>query len=151
MSPCHFVPIKLNIWYTCNCVTFVWKKNKTMVLNKSEFFLMQHRSTHAASLAFACSCRYVAPGLNQSDGLPGHPSNFFSDREPQTGSLFAYWLVIHTAIWLAPSNFREGNFTNHDNTYAYMHLSSTSCSHDVDFVLILHVPPNILSFFPFLL
>lgn len=118
-----------------------------MVLNKSEFFLMQHRSTHAASLAFACSCRYVAPGLNQSDGLPGHPSNFFSDREPQTGSLFAYWLVIHTAIWLAPSNFREGNFTNHDNTYAYMHLSSTSCSHDVDFVLILHVPPNILSFF----
>lgn len=53
------------------------KKNKTMVLNKSEFFLMQHRSTHAASLAFACSCRYVAPGLNQSDGLPGHPSQFF--------------------------------------------------------------------------
>lgn len=94
-----------------------------MVLNKSEFFLMQHRSTHAASLAFACSCRYVAPGLNQSDGLPGHPSNFFSDREPQTGSLFAYWLVIHTAIWLAPSNFREGNFTNHDNTYAYIYAS----------------------------
>lgn len=74
MSLCHFVPIKHLI---CNCVTFVWKKNKTMVLNKSEFFLMQHRYNHAASLAFACSCRYVAPGLNQSDGLPGHPSQFF--------------------------------------------------------------------------
>lgn len=74
MSPCHFVPIKHLI---CNCVTFVWKTNKTMVLNKSEFFLMQHRYTHAASLAFACSCRYVAPGLNQSDGLPGHPSQIF--------------------------------------------------------------------------
>lgn len=112
-----------------------------MVLNKSEFFLMQHRYTHAASLAFACSCRYVAPGLNQSDGLPGHPSQFFF----RPGATDRQLICL-----LAPSNFREGNFTNHDNTYAYMHLSSTSCSHDVDFVLIFHVPPNILSFFSFL-
>lgn len=148
MSLCHFVPIKHLI---CNCVTLVWKKIKPWYSTSLNFSWCNIVIPTQPVLHLLVAAGMKLPvWINLTDSQVIHP-NFFSDREPQTGSLFAYWLVIHTAIWLAPSNFREGNFTNHDNTYAYMHFSSTSCSHDVDFVLILHVPPNILSFFPFLL